>query len=178
MNLTIPSSAPTATPSGTTPQCGKYYVVASGDYCNLIALANSLTIDEFYAMNPSLDDCCSNLLLDEAYCVALVQGTSLSSLTATQPSSYYTSATITSSRVSTTSSATKLATAAPPAQTRSGSSAACYEWYTVQSGDGCWAIEQKYGITLAQFLAWNADLDENCNGLWADYADCVSGPAS
>lgn len=172
------SSAPAPTPSGTTAQCGKYYVVAKGDYCNLIAQANSLTLDDFYALNPSLDDCCSNLLLSEAYCVAGLQGASATSLATTSACSYYTSTSVTSSIQSTTATATKHATAAAPTQTRAGSSTACYEWYTVQSGDNCYAIEQKYRITFEQFRAWNTDVDEDCNGLWADYAYCVSGPTS
>lgn len=50
------------TPSGTIPNCGLYYSVVEGDFCNTVALDFSITLDQLYAMNPSLDANCSNLL--------------------------------------------------------------------------------------------------------------------
>lgn len=60
-----------------------------------------------------------------------------------------------------------------PAQTVAGTTPDCYEWYIVQSGDGCDTIDSDYGITLAQFIAWNTYVDEACDNIWPDYAYCV-----
>jgi len=46
-------------------------------------------------------------------------------------------------------------TVTPPAPTQSGIVAGCTEYYVVQSGDSCAAIETEFSITFAQFLAWN-----------------------
>ena len=39
--------------------------------------------------------------------------------------------------------------------TASGEVAGCKQYYTVQSGDSCTNIETTYGISFAQFYAWN-----------------------
>jgi hypothetical protein len=39
--------------------------------------------------------------------------------------------------------------------------------------DGCDTIDSDYGITLAQFIAWNTYVDEACDNIWPDYAYCV-----
>ncbi|KAI9775110.1 MAG: hypothetical protein M1839_001421 [Geoglossum umbratile] len=81
---------------GTTRHCGKYYEVQAGDYCQKVALNNTIgttgkcyqwhiivagdscfSIEQYYDIsfaqfqqwNPSLDNNCSNLFLGEAYCV-------------------------------------------------------------------------------------------------------------
>jgi len=67
-------------------------------------------------------------------------------------------------------------TVAPPAPTTSGTTSTCYKWYTVQSGDGCYSVEQAQGITFAQLQKWNTQIDTNCDNLFLGYAYCVSGP--
>lgn len=54
---------------GTTTECGKYYQVQSGDYCQLVALNNSIAIDLFTLINPSINSGCSNLVPGLYYCV-------------------------------------------------------------------------------------------------------------
>jgi hypothetical protein len=49
----------------------------------------------------------------------------------------------------------------------------CKSFYQVQSGDGCWAIEQAKGISSADFLAWNSYVDASCDNLWLGYYVCV-----
>ncbi|KUI66076.1 hypothetical protein VM1G_02487 [Cytospora mali] len=142
------------TPSGTTPNCGLYYGVVAGDSCNNVTLHFSITLDQFYAMNPSLFTNCSNLLTGIDYCVATVVAT-------------------------TTSTAVATSTAVPaPTQTVTGTTSTCYEWYVVQSGDSCENIEDQYGITLAYFRSLNTYVDAACDNIWADYAYCVNGVAA
>jgi len=55
--------------AGTTTSCGKYYQVQSGDYCELIALNNTITVALFEEINPSVDSGCTNLVVGLYYCV-------------------------------------------------------------------------------------------------------------
>lgn len=48
--------------------CGKYYQVQSGEYCQLVAL-NSIAVDVFTLINPSIKLGCSNLVPGLHYCV-------------------------------------------------------------------------------------------------------------
>ncbi|MCJ1311630.1 hypothetical protein MMC25_005303 [Agyrium rufum] len=63
-----------------------------------------------------------------------------------------------------------------PTQTVTGTTSHCYQWYTTQSGDGCYAIEQTYSITSAQFRSWNTYIDAACDNLFLGYAYCVKSP--
>ncbi|KAB5559998.1 hypothetical protein GE09DRAFT_74167 [Coniochaeta sp. 2T2.1] len=52
--------------------------------------------------------------------------------------------------------------------------AGCTKFHKVESGDGCWSIEQKYGLTVAQFEALNPDVGADCSaGVWLGYHYCV-----
>ncbi|KAJ5653870.1 hypothetical protein N7490_000873 [Penicillium lividum] len=61
-----------------------------------------------------------------------------------------------------------------PTDTVSG----CQEYYTVVSGDDCSSILTEFGITLAQFYAWNPSIGSTCAYLWLNEAYCVKGPAT
>ncbi|MCJ1245494.1 hypothetical protein MMC30_002698 [Trapelia coarctata] len=56
-----------------------------------------------------------------------------------------------------TSSTANMATttSAPMGPTQAGIVAGCLQFYTVQSGDSCAAIDSTYGITFNQFYGWN-----------------------
>lgn len=49
----------------------------------------------------------------------------------------------------------------------------CNDFYYVKAGDDCLAVTDKYGITFAQFLAWNPSVGTNCASLWRDTNYCV-----
>ncbi|KAL4904079.1 hypothetical protein BDW74DRAFT_168540 [Aspergillus multicolor] len=49
----------------------------------------------------------------------------------------------------------------------------CKTYHKVASGEGCWAIDSEYGITLDQFRSWNPTIDASCSNLWVDYYVCV-----
>ncbi|GAB1211410.1 hypothetical protein ATERTT37_000524 [Aspergillus terreus] len=59
------------------------------------------------------------------------------------------------------------------AQPMPGTISTCAKWHLAVSGDGCWAIEQEYGITAAQFNLWNPQVGSDCAGLWLGYYVCV-----
>ncbi|KAL4866939.1 hypothetical protein BDV12DRAFT_198666 [Aspergillus spectabilis] len=47
-------------------------LVVEGDQCALISVQFSLSLGDFYFLNPEIDPNCTNLWLGEAYCVAPV----------------------------------------------------------------------------------------------------------
>ena len=64
----------TITPPGpmpfrTTPSCGKLYKVNPGDNCQQISLNNTITMDLFELINPSINADCTNLTPGLNYCV-------------------------------------------------------------------------------------------------------------
>lgn len=50
----------------------------------------------------------------------------------------------------------------------------CLVFYKAISGDGCYDVATAHGITLAQFVAWNPAVGNDCAGLLLDYYYCVS----
>ena len=73
-----------------------------------------------------------------------------------------------------TGGTTTVGNLSPSAQEAPGASASCKGWYTVQSGDYCSVVEQKFGITMAQLMSWNTQLSSDCSNLWLGYSYCVS----
>lgn len=124
--------------------CLKYYVAASGDGCWAIADANGIDLADFYEWNPALNGDCSGLWPTYAYCV---QGPASSG--GSEP-------------------------VEPPGPTQEGITPSCKKYHLVQSGEGCWGIQQEYGIPdYATFVEWNPALGSDCQNLWPDYAVCV-----
>jgi LysM repeat protein len=65
-------------------------------------------------------------------------------------------------------------TASPPAPTQPGVVDGCSKWYVAQTGDFCYEISEKFGITLNTFFSWNpAVLPPDCTQLLAGDAYCV-----
>ncbi len=62
----------------------------------------------------------------------------------------------------------------PSAPTFPNTVSNCNLYHTVVAGEGCWSITQTFGITLAQFYAWNPDITDDCGtNFWPGYAYCV-----
>jgi chitinase len=136
-SLSITSTSTTTSVSSTPSACTKHYTVVSGDSCYAIWTEFGITEAQLYAFNPTLDTNC-DLSIGQVLCVS-ESPTSTSSGT-----------------ISTTSSTTSSSTSA-------SSTATCTEYYTVVSGDYCYLIYTKFGITEAQLYAYNPSLDTNCD---------------
>lgn len=152
---TVP--APSNLAYGTTTQCGRYYVVQSGDDCSLIALNNTIAISLFEEINPSVNANCSNLVPGLSYCVF--------------PTANWNS---TNTTTTTTTTATYITA---PAPAPSGTTDDCYKWHVIVSGDYCGLLENEYGITFAQLQFWNPSLNSTCGNLILGDAYCVDGPS-
>ncbi|RLL93315.1 hypothetical protein CFD26_102048 [Aspergillus turcosus] len=66
---TTSSTSAAPTPTDTIAGCQEFYTVVSGDDCSTIETKFAISLAEFYAWNPSIGSTCTNLWLDEAYCV-------------------------------------------------------------------------------------------------------------
>ncbi|CAO2650794.1 Nn.00g020860.m01.CDS01 [Neocucurbitaria sp. VM-36] len=70
-----PSTATSAAPVPTNAKdesnrnCGEWYNVVQGDYCNLVTIKYGISLSDFVFLNPSINSNCTNLLLDISYCV-------------------------------------------------------------------------------------------------------------
>ncbi|KAI0143678.1 hypothetical protein GGR57DRAFT_341918 [Xylariaceae sp. FL1272] len=69
---TTPAPVPTDVADETNKDCGLYYRVEKGDYCNLVILKFGITLPDFVFLNPAINENCTNLFADESYCVQAV----------------------------------------------------------------------------------------------------------
>ncbi|KAL2812859.1 hypothetical protein BJX63DRAFT_432363 [Aspergillus granulosus] len=151
LGTTTTSTSIGPTQSGTAPDCTQYHTVVSGDSCADILAQFDITIEQFYAWNPTVGSNCQNLWLDYAYCVS------------------------SPSRITSSMSTTSPTAMALPGPIRPGTPEDCTEYYVVQSGDGCWAISDAHGIDVETLYAWNPSIGSDCGSIWPDYALCVAG---
>ncbi|KAI0445106.1 carbohydrate-binding module family 50 protein [Xylaria telfairii] len=140
------TNEPTPVANGTTSDCTTYVEVTFRDNCTTVLAQNNITLATFYALNPEVGPDCSKFTTDVMYCI---------SGTPAPPSNTTTSPT-------------------PPGPTQSGQPANCNAWYVARDGDACATVEGLFGITDAQFHAWNPAVSSNCaSGFWVDEAYCV-----
>ncbi|KAI7494236.1 hypothetical protein KC367_g8157 [Hortaea werneckii] len=159
----------TEIPEGTNADCTCFTEVSGyegtvGLDCKAIADDSSITLVVLQDLNPWLASDCDNALFaglgewdHRAVCIG-------------------TNATSSSSSTRSSSSGSKITKAMGP--TRTGTPAGCRRFYTVQSGDGCAAIEETFDITFAQLYKWNPTIGEDCANLWLGYAYCVDASIS
>ena len=119
-----------------------------GDSCQLVALNQTIALSLFEGINPAINAACTNLELGVNYCVL--------------PTADW----------NTTVSST---IASAPTATPSGTTAACYEYYTIVSGDFCGKVEDLFSITFGQLQYWNPSLLSDCSNLALGEAYCVNG---
>jgi hypothetical protein len=146
--ITSAVTAPGPTQSGIISSCNKYAVPADLQGCYDFATANNITPAQLYSWNAALgpngENCGSNFLGGEYYCVG-VQGPS-----STKP-------------ISISISSTRPVSA--PGPTQSGIVASCTKFAKPPAGTGCYDFATQNGITPAQLYQWNTVLGpngENC----------------
>jgi hypothetical protein len=63
-----------------------------------------------------------------------------------------------------------------PTPIQPGMTSNCNQFYYVVESDSCWAISNKYGISLNDFYSWNPYVNQSsieCGNLWPNYYVCV-----
>ncbi|TPX16953.1 uncharacterized protein E0L32_003515 [Thyridium curvatum] len=151
---------PTTAPSDTTPDCTYWHVGAAGDTCEAIATDNFIQLSWLYRWNPSLANGC-NVIAGTSYCVEENWG-----VPPVDPT--------TTTSTTTTPTSTGIVTPTPtqPPEIVAG----CTKLHFVSKGTSCSSILSQYGITVAQFYAWNSGVGADCSGMWAEVYVCVAGP--
>lgn len=145
-------AAPGPTAHGTTSNCGKYYKVQNGDFCQVVAVNQTISLPLFLAINPDIDLGCDNLVPGLWYCVSPLQFWNQTG-TPTTPSEI-----------------------PAPTTTPDGTTENCFQWYIIQPNDSCAVVERSFGITFSQLQIWNPNLDSTCGNLLLGEAYCVNSP--
>ncbi|KAF3210312.1 hypothetical protein TWF679_006807 [Orbilia oligospora] len=133
----------------------------ANDGCSAIASQAGIPIAKLYEWNPALNGDCTGLWADVYVCIGTTTYTA--TLTTT------TKSTTTTTRTTTTSNNG----VATPSPIQDGMTKNCNKFYFVKSGDGCSPIASQFGVTLANFYAWNPAVKNDCSGLWANVYVCV-----
>lgn len=157
--------------------------MVANDYCGKIAQDNSLSLDDFYFLNPALDTSCTNLQLGVAYCVKAVgEITTYPGYSTTAPSTTFTRPATTSTVYVTVPTETLNPHASGTVegcdlyQNYFDSSSLVDAYgspnYTVTTND-CTSVAAENRISLSELLEWNPSLtSDNCQ-LQAGYSYCV-----
>ncbi|GKZ34453.1 hypothetical protein AbraIFM66950_004728 [Aspergillus brasiliensis] len=153
---TSTSSVPSPIMPSTVADCTEYYYVVENDTCESIEAAYDITADQFSTWNPYVSDGtdCQNLWLDNYVCVAAPDQVTTTPTTAA-------------------SSTTQTASSTTPSPLIPSTDANCAKYHYVVADEDCESIESDYGITAAQFNAWNPYVGTSCAGLWLHYYVCV-----
>jgi len=164
-SLTSSTLAPTQ--SGIAANCDALYTVQSGDSCSgIVSEFANFTLAQFYSWNPAVGSSCQYLDLGYAVCIG-VSGLTPSAATTSAPTA----------TLKTTSSTTLAPSTTVPSPLEPSTDPQCTQYHLVVSGDSCYAIEQTYGITAAQFNEWNPYVGTSCASLWLEYYVCVGAPS-
>jgi hypothetical protein len=209
--MQVTASAPLAVSSATSPipkptnalaesssQCAQWYEVQEGDYCDSISISQSISLKDFYFLNPELNAGCTNLLLGIAYCVKAVGDISTYS---GYPSSSQAYSLTSMSFATTTSSLSGVAAKTTPVislPTASGTLPDCAAFVdhvpVPASSDqsqsdhvsvitdyvnSCDYIISVWNIKLSDFLSWNPSLSGgSACALAPNYKYCASDSIS
>ncbi|RMY96285.1 hypothetical protein D0861_00135 [Hortaea werneckii] len=74
-----------------------------------------------------------------------------------------------------TQRASTCGTAQPHAATQAGIVSDCTRWYVAQSGDYCYSVAERFGISVDTFMGWNPAVDPPaCPNMLAGFAYCVA----
>ncbi|PYH37474.1 uncharacterized protein BO87DRAFT_404513 [Aspergillus neoniger CBS 115656] len=155
-------------------ECSFTTAASKGDTCDSFADVWGLSIEGLQQLNPSIT--CPDLDTTKLYCVI---GTVSDDTSSTMSTTTMSSSTTSKSLVTTPSTITTTTAAVPTnSPAMPGIVDNCDGFYKVSSGDHCDTIAETYGITTAQLLSWNSEINDSCSNLWLDYYICIHVPGS
>ncbi|CAG8067040.1 unnamed protein product [Penicillium salamii] len=170
------AAVPTNAMDNSNRNCSQWYTVRDGDECAKVSLSHSISLTDFYFLNPEIDANCTNLELDEAYCVKPVgsitsypnyTATGVLPITVTPVTFTYVNTNVPSA----TSDPGYVVTGTALLPTASGTIPDCYDYenpsnYTSQ----CVQMASDYGISMSQLVSWNPSLVNNASTCTLDMA--------
>ncbi|KAJ6579227.1 hypothetical protein DFH09DRAFT_1447572 [Mycena vulgaris] len=157
---------PTNAAAGSAPSgCACWYTIVGGDGCAKLETTFNLTQAQLFALNPELASACTNLALDETYCVRAIPGAAppsgpppdLNPGSWSKFSISFSDFLHWNPEVSTTCNNLNIASYCV------GTSGGCESIYTAASGDSCGAIETKTSLSDVQLRALNPWIDTACD---------------
>ncbi|PPQ83437.1 hypothetical protein CVT25_007028 [Psilocybe cyanescens] len=183
----VPSASPTAvvappgqTAPGTTSACGRWYLVQPNNFCQQVALNNSIALDDFLTLNPEVNANCTNLWANYYYCVAPYPPFNQATTTGPIITANFSSATLMTIPLTTATATTPLPvlpsyTGMPAPTNLAGGTIAngCGYYYNVNAGDNCTSVEQYFNITDTDFKNYNENPSVPCPSLTVGSAVCV-----
>jgi LysM repeat protein len=196
----VPPSLPLM--PNTIASCNKYHKFQAGEGCKSIEQLYGITSEDFRTWNPSINSICNNLLVDFYVCIGVPPPSPQMPNTIGSCSKFHKfqagegcqsieqSYGISSENLrlwnpSINSACSNLLVdyyicvgVPPPSPLMPNTIGNCNKYHRIQSGDGCWSIEQSYAITPEQLQTWNPSIDSSCTNLWLDYYICVGVPGS
>ncbi|KAJ7228066.1 hypothetical protein C8J57DRAFT_1147505 [Mycena rebaudengoi] len=178
----------TGTPSGG--GCNQTYTVISGDTCSAIESRTGVSDAQLHALNPGIDSGCTNLQVGQTLCLpggaggggdgcaqtyTVVSGDTCSAI---ESSTGISDAQLHALNPAINSGCTNLQvgqTLCLPegADGGGGGGGGCAQTYTVVSGDTCFAIESKTGVSDAQLHALNPAINSGCTNLQVGQTLCL-----
>ncbi|KIJ58950.1 carbohydrate-binding module family 50 protein [Hydnomerulius pinastri MD-312] len=166
---------PGPTVSGTTSNCGAWFLVPLNANCNQVVMNNSITLSEFLLLNPEVNSNCTNLWANYNYCVAPYPP-----LSATPTLPPITNGTLVVTSMALPPMITPTLYDYPtgwlPAPTGVASGTVlngCYYYYQVQTGDNCTSVAQTFGLSYQDFVTWNNNPSMPCPSLTPGSYVCV-----
>ncbi|RAH57731.1 LysM domain protein [Aspergillus piperis CBS 112811] len=168
--------------NGSNVYCGKWYTVVEGDTCSAVSVANSISLTDFYFLNPEIDANCTNLELGQAYCITAVgniktySGYPTTTPWITVPTASF-SAVDTSIPIITSDPGFIYTPRYLPAAPGTISNCQSYVNYdnTTSNLNSCIFIAYAYDVTTHNLLSWNPSLDTNLTtcALQPGYSYCA-----
>ncbi|KAM7196838.1 LysM domain containing protein [Rhypophila sp. PSN 637] len=180
-SITTPTRAnstwpPTQTQAGQPSFCNYWHLVRAGEDCRDIIRRYGdeqfMSPIDFYAWNPAVQEDCSGLYIQHWVCVGVdVQEEPVIELPYDETASESTGPT--SLPPYTVPTATPFPTINPnwePTPIHGTPPSNCKYYYQARGNDTCETVLSEFkGITRSQFFSWNTVLNNDCNGLWANY---------
>ncbi|OBU01588.1 hypothetical protein VE01_00568 [Pseudogymnoascus verrucosus] len=160
---------------GEVANCTTWFKMKTYSTCADVLVLYGLTLEEFYAFNPSVGKGCATMAAGTYYCIS-------NKANGSRPGGYDNDdddddPTMTSSGTPTSTTTTPTTTSSggivTPTPTQNGMVGGCKAFYKAVANEGCAVICQAHGIELADFYKWNPDVGSDCTNLWPDYYVCV-----
>ncbi|KAI3011152.1 hypothetical protein CBS147346_1353 [Aspergillus niger] len=162
---------PACSLSKRTIECSFTTDASKGDTCESLAGVWGLSVQGLQQLNPGIT--CPGLDTTKTYCVI---GTVNEDGPSVMPTTTMFTTTTSKSPAPTTTTTTASVSTNSPAMP--GIVENCDGFYKVSSGDHCDTIAEAYGITTAQLLSWNNEINDSCSNLWLDYYICIHVPGT
>ncbi|KAF9888671.1 hypothetical protein FE257_008429 [Aspergillus nanangensis] len=174
--VTTAAPVPTDAQGQSNKYCGQWYLVKQGDYCARLSLKFSISLPDFYFLNPQVNTQCTNLWLNTSYCVEAVGDISTYSLYPT------TTAATSFTRPPTSPPFTPTPVTTPGLQpTASGTIDKCFLYenaFDATVDDASTLNSCKYwatyaGVNVNDLIAWNPSLSTGACVLQSGFSYCI-----